>query len=81
MDAYASDNPLHTHPVRGNKMALRKVYPPPSRFPIRLAALRAHQARDEVGPANAAPHDNEVVDISSDSDSEQVPEYVPGEGA
>ncbi|MED6205270.1 hypothetical protein PIB30_016253 [Stylosanthes scabra] len=63
------------------QMAPRKVYPPPSRFSRRLATLRAHQARDEAGPENAAPHNNGVVDISNNSDSEQVPEYVPGEGA
>ncbi|MED6128862.1 hypothetical protein PIB30_102172 [Stylosanthes scabra] len=61
------------------QMAPRKVYPPPSRFSRRLAAMRARQARDEAANENAAPHNNEVVDISSDSDSEQVPEYVPGE--
>ncbi|MED6206522.1 hypothetical protein PIB30_027614 [Stylosanthes scabra] len=59
----------------------RKVYPPHSRFSRRLAALRARRARDEAGPANAAPHEDEDIDISSDSDSKQVPEYVPGEGA
>ncbi|MED6222001.1 hypothetical protein PIB30_060214, partial [Stylosanthes scabra] len=58
-------------------MAPRKVYPPPSRFSRRLAALRARQARNEAGPANAAPHDDEVIDVSNDSNSEQVPEYVP----
>ncbi|MED6218288.1 hypothetical protein PIB30_025379 [Stylosanthes scabra] len=64
-----------------NQMAPRKVYPPPSRFSRRLVALKARQARDEAGPANVAPHDNEVVEINSDSDLEQIPEYVPGEGA
>ncbi|MED6148832.1 hypothetical protein PIB30_056709 [Stylosanthes scabra] len=63
------------------KMAPRKVYPPPSRFSRRLAALRARRARDEAAPANAAPHEDEVIEISSDSSLEQVPEYVPGEGA
>ncbi|MED6154754.1 hypothetical protein PIB30_115764, partial [Stylosanthes scabra] len=58
-------------------MAPRKVYPPPSRFSRRLAALRARRAKDEAGPANAAPQEDEVIDVSSDSDSEQVPEYVP----
>ncbi|MED6207873.1 hypothetical protein PIB30_039601, partial [Stylosanthes scabra] len=62
-------------------MAPRKVYPPPTRFSRRLAALRARRVRDEAGPATAAPQDNEVIDISSDSDSEQVPEYVSGDGA
>ncbi|MED6148210.1 hypothetical protein PIB30_048132 [Stylosanthes scabra] len=60
-------------------MASRKVYPPPSRFSRRLASLRARRARDEAGPANAAPQEDEVIDVSSDSDSEQVPEYVSGE--
>ncbi|MED6205612.1 hypothetical protein PIB30_019362, partial [Stylosanthes scabra] len=62
-------------------MAPRKVYPPPSHFSRRLDALRARRAKDEAGPANAAPQEDEVIDVSSDSDSEQVPEYVPGEGA
>ncbi|MED6205966.1 hypothetical protein PIB30_022570 [Stylosanthes scabra] len=61
-------------------MAPRKVYPPPFRFSRKLAAVRAQRARNEAGPANAAPHEDEVIDISSDSDSEQVPEYVSGEG-
>ncbi|MED6162964.1 hypothetical protein PIB30_075484 [Stylosanthes scabra] len=56
----------------------RKVYPPPH-FSRRLAAMRARQARDEAANENAAPHNNEVVDVSSDSDSEQVFEYIPGE--
>ncbi|MED6146293.1 hypothetical protein PIB30_033213 [Stylosanthes scabra] len=53
----------------------------PTRFSKRLAALRACQGKDEAGPSNAAPHIDEIIEISSDSDSEQVPEYVPGEGA
>ncbi|MED6106131.1 hypothetical protein PIB30_002024 [Stylosanthes scabra] len=81
LDAYASNNSLRTHLVRGNKMTPRKVYPPPSCFSRRLAVLRACQARDEAGLADAAPHEDEVIDISSDSSSEQVLEYVPGEGA
>ncbi|MED6144916.1 hypothetical protein PIB30_019885 [Stylosanthes scabra] len=63
------------------KPPAEKVYPSPSCFSRRLAALKARQARDEAGPANVVPHDNEVVDISSDTDSEQVPEYLPGEEA
>ncbi|MED6204185.1 hypothetical protein PIB30_006941 [Stylosanthes scabra] len=60
-------------------MAPRKVYPPPSRFSRRLVAMRARQAKDEAANENAAPHNNEVVNISSDLDSEQVPKYVPRE--
>ncbi|MED6221190.1 hypothetical protein PIB30_052085 [Stylosanthes scabra] len=67
--------------MREEKMTPIKVYPPPSRFSRRLVVLRARRARDEVGPANAAPQEDEGIDVSSDSDSEQVPEYVPGEGA
>ncbi|MED6138626.1 hypothetical protein PIB30_076137, partial [Stylosanthes scabra] len=58
-------------------MAPRKVCPPLSRFSRRLAALRTRRARDEAIPANAAPQEDEVIDVSNDSDSEQVPEYVP----
>ncbi|MED6143845.1 hypothetical protein PIB30_009655 [Stylosanthes scabra] len=58
-----------------------KTYQAPTRFSRSLAALSARQAKDEVGPSNAAPHNDEVIEISSDSDSEQIPEYVPGEGA
>ncbi|MED6197370.1 hypothetical protein PIB30_055836 [Stylosanthes scabra] len=69
-----------THLVRNNSK-WKKVYPPPSHFSRRLDALRARRAREEAGSANAAPQEDEVIDVSSDSDSEQVPEYVPGEGA
>ncbi|MED6205280.1 hypothetical protein PIB30_016263 [Stylosanthes scabra] len=66
-----------------SQMAPRKDKAPqlPTYFSKRLAALRARQARDEAGPSNAAPHIDEVIKISSDSDSEQVPEYLSGEGA
>ncbi|MED6195689.1 hypothetical protein PIB30_040369 [Stylosanthes scabra] len=51
-------------------IAPRKVYPPPSHFSRRLAAFKASRARDEAGPVIAAPHDDEIVNISSDSDLE-----------
>ncbi|MED6137535.1 hypothetical protein PIB30_065838 [Stylosanthes scabra] len=71
----------HDKGADAHLMAPRKVYPPPSHFSRRLAALRARQARDKATNENVAPHNNEVVDISSDSDSEQVPEYVTREEA
>ncbi|MED6207335.1 hypothetical protein PIB30_034846 [Stylosanthes scabra] len=60
----------HNKGADAHLMAPRKVYPPSSRFSRRLAAIRARQAKDEAANENVAPHNNEVVDISSDSDSE-----------
>ncbi|MED6207382.1 hypothetical protein PIB30_035288 [Stylosanthes scabra] len=63
-------------------MAPRKDKAPqlPTRFSKRLATLRAREARDEAWPLNSASHNDEVIEVSSDSNSEQVPKYVPGEG-
>ncbi|MED6147446.1 hypothetical protein PIB30_044053 [Stylosanthes scabra] len=48
----------------------------PTRFSKRLTTLKAHQTRNEAGPSNAAPCDDDIINISSDS--EQVEENVPG---
>ncbi|MED6160803.1 hypothetical protein PIB30_054751 [Stylosanthes scabra] len=74
---YALDNP-YAHAPNAREQGKRKVT---WCVRIRLTALRARQARDEAGPSNAAPHNDEVIEISSDFDSEQVLKYVPGEGA
>ncbi|MED6163507.1 hypothetical protein PIB30_080581 [Stylosanthes scabra] len=50
----------------------------PTRFSLRLAALRARQSTDEAGPSNTAPINPDPIIISSDSESEEVPEYIPG---
>ncbi|MED6208952.1 hypothetical protein PIB30_049899 [Stylosanthes scabra] len=42
-----------------------------TRFSRRLAALKARQTKDEAGPSNAAPRDDEIINISSDSKQEQ----------
>ncbi|MED6193349.1 hypothetical protein PIB30_018501 [Stylosanthes scabra] len=55
----------------------RQSSPTAYRFSKRLAAVRARQAKDEAGPSNAASCDDEIINISSDS--EQVPENVSGE--
>ncbi|MED6188661.1 hypothetical protein PIB30_087997 [Stylosanthes scabra] len=54
-------------------MAPRKDKAPqmPTRFSRRLAALKARQTKDEAGPSNVAPHDDEIINISSDSEQEQ----------
>ncbi|MED6159082.1 hypothetical protein PIB30_039064 [Stylosanthes scabra] len=63
----------------------------PTCFSRRLAALKARQTRNEAGPSNAAPRDDEIINISSDSEQEQEDvqveegeieeEEVPGYGA
>ncbi|MED6127954.1 hypothetical protein PIB30_093009 [Stylosanthes scabra] len=50
----------------------------PTRFLLRLAALRARQSTDKAGPSNTAPINLDPIIISSDSKSEEVPEYILG---
>ncbi|MED6128050.1 hypothetical protein PIB30_093920 [Stylosanthes scabra] len=50
----------------------------PTRFSLRLAALRAPQSTNEAGPSNTAPINPDSIIISSDSESEEVLEYNPG---
>ncbi|MED6226025.1 hypothetical protein PIB30_099438 [Stylosanthes scabra] len=57
-----------------------KIQQLPTRFLLRLAALRTHQSRDKAGPSNSAPISAEPIEISSDSESEEVPVYIPGAG-
>ncbi|MED6152324.1 hypothetical protein PIB30_090835 [Stylosanthes scabra] len=57
-----------------------KVHQPPTHFSLRLAALKTHQSRDMAGPSRTAPINVEPIEISSDSVSEEVPEYIPGTG-
>ncbi|MED6112360.1 hypothetical protein PIB30_060963 [Stylosanthes scabra] len=70
-------------------MAPRKDKAPqmPTRFSRRLAALKARQTRDEARPSNAEPRDDEIINISSDSEQEQEnplaqeePEDIPYDG-
>ncbi|MED6149291.1 hypothetical protein PIB30_061014 [Stylosanthes scabra] len=64
---------------QNSQMAPRKDKAPQmlTRFSRRLAALKARQTKDETGPSNAAPRDDEIINISSDSEQEQ--EYVQEE--
>ncbi|MED6125418.1 hypothetical protein PIB30_068345, partial [Stylosanthes scabra] len=88
-----------------------KIYQLPTRFSLRLAALRARQPIDKVGPSVSTPAALDPIIISSDSEedldpkgnsfeeedpkmdpegedqgvnssdeSEEVPEYIPGDG-
>ncbi|MED6124605.1 hypothetical protein PIB30_060467 [Stylosanthes scabra] len=57
-----------------------KVHRPLTRFLLRLAALKTRQSRDKVEPLRTAPMNAEPIQISSDSESEEVPEYIPGTG-
>ncbi|MED6127885.1 hypothetical protein PIB30_092366 [Stylosanthes scabra] len=57
-----------------------KVHQPPTRFSLRLAALKTRQSRDKAGPSRTASMNAEPIEISSDSESEEVPEYIPGIG-
>ncbi|MED6137201.1 hypothetical protein PIB30_062871 [Stylosanthes scabra] len=62
-----------------------KVHQPPTRFSLRLAALKTRQCRDKAGPSRTAPMNAEPIEISSDSESEEsddeeVPEYIPEDG-
>ncbi|MED6224097.1 hypothetical protein PIB30_080475 [Stylosanthes scabra] len=59
-----------------------KVRQPPTRFLLRLAALKTHQSRDKAGPSHTVPINAEPIEISSDleseeSDDEEVPKYIP----
>ncbi|MED6151705.1 hypothetical protein PIB30_084928 [Stylosanthes scabra] len=70
-------------PISLLKMAPKgkaKVHQPPIRFSLRLAALKTRQSRDKAGPSHIAPINAEPIEISSDSESEEVPEYIPGTG-
>ncbi|MED6140143.1 hypothetical protein PIB30_090230 [Stylosanthes scabra] len=53
-----------------------KVREPPTRFSLRLAALKIRQSRDKAGPSRTAPINDESIEISSDSESEEVPKYI-----
>ncbi|MED6209802.1 hypothetical protein PIB30_058198 [Stylosanthes scabra] len=55
-----------------------KVHQPPTRFSLRLAALKTRQSRDKVGPSRTAPINAEPIEISSDSEFEENPEDEPG---
>ncbi|MED6185839.1 hypothetical protein PIB30_060855 [Stylosanthes scabra] len=70
----------HNKGADAHLMAPRKHKTPqmPTRFSRRLAALKARQTRDEAGPSNAAPRDDEIINISSNSEQEQ--ENVQEEG-
>ncbi|MED6213361.1 hypothetical protein PIB30_092355 [Stylosanthes scabra] len=57
-----------------------KIHQLPTRFSLRLAALRTRRSRDKAGPSNPAPISTERIEISSDSESEEVPEYILGAG-
>ncbi|MED6186276.1 hypothetical protein PIB30_065228 [Stylosanthes scabra] len=57
-----------------------KVHQPPTRFSLRLAALKAHQSRDKAGPSRTVPINAKPIEISSDLESEEVLEYIPGTG-
>ncbi|MED6210901.1 hypothetical protein PIB30_068470 [Stylosanthes scabra] len=50
----------------------------PTRFSLRLAALRAHQSTDKARPSNTASMNTDPIIISSDSESKEVPEYILG---
>ncbi|MED6162738.1 hypothetical protein PIB30_073436 [Stylosanthes scabra] len=50
----------------------------PTRFSLWLAALRARQSTDKAGPSNTALMNPDPIIISSDSESEEIPEYIPG---
>ncbi|MED6199993.1 hypothetical protein PIB30_081040 [Stylosanthes scabra] len=102
--------PKEPSPLAKGKAKLHQL---PTQFSLRLAALRAHQPIDKVGPSNNAPAMPDPIVISSDSkedreedpkgsnseekdpemdpegenqevdsadESEEVPEYIPGEG-
>ncbi|MED6165626.1 hypothetical protein PIB30_101393 [Stylosanthes scabra] len=57
-----------------------KVHQPPTRFSLQLAALKTRRSRDKAGPSHTAPINAEPIEISSDSESEEVPKYIPGTG-
>ncbi|MED6135399.1 hypothetical protein PIB30_046061 [Stylosanthes scabra] len=57
-----------------------KIHQPPTRYSLRLAALKTRQSRDKVGPSRTAPMSTEPIEISSDSESEEIPKYIPGTG-
>ncbi|MED6222688.1 hypothetical protein PIB30_066799 [Stylosanthes scabra] len=57
-----------------------KVHQPPTRFSLRFAALKTRQSRDKVGPSRTAPINAKPIEISSDSESKEVLEYILGTG-
>ncbi|MED6222073.1 hypothetical protein PIB30_060914 [Stylosanthes scabra] len=63
----------HDKGADAHLMAPRKHKTPQmsTRFSRRLAVLKARQTKDKAGPSNAAPRDDEIINISSDSEQEQ----------
>ncbi|MED6176337.1 hypothetical protein PIB30_087189 [Stylosanthes scabra] len=57
-----------------------KIHQLPTRFSLRLAALRTRQSRDKAEPSNPAPISGAPMEISIDSESEEIPEYIPRAG-
>ncbi|MED6150478.1 hypothetical protein PIB30_072673 [Stylosanthes scabra] len=57
-----------------------KVHQPPTRFSLRLAALKTRQSRDKARPSRTAPINAEPIEIRSDSNSKENPGEEEPEG-